>query len=278
MRFWKYHGLGNDFILFEEREAPKEPEIVRRLCDRHCGIGADGILYIGESDRADVSMTIMNSDGSEAEMCGNGIRCLAKHIWDLTGFQNEEMTIETLAGLMQVKRHAESDSAYQVAVNMGPAIMDCQGIPMECEGEFIDGEIEIDGRRLRGTAVSMGNPHFVIFEDMERREQDQLAPLIESLPLFPHRTNVEFASLTMRGLMVRVFERGSGWTLACGTGACAVAVATVVTGRLPHDREIRVTLPGGDLWITVPRDLSSVLMRGPAKRVYEGEIDPGDLR
>lgn len=278
MRFWKYHGLGNDFILFDDPGAPYDPETVRRLCDRHFGIGADGILYIVETDEADAGMRIMNSDGTEAEMCGNGIRCVAKHLYDITGLKKERMKIKTLAGLMEVDCQVSEGEVREVSVNMGTPSTDCRKIPMNCEGEFIEKEIDVAGKKITGTAVSMGNPHFVIFEEIPDEEQHWLGPAIEAHPAFPERVNVEFALQTGDGIRVKVYERGAGWTLACGTGACATAVAAAVTGRIPYDKEIRISLPGGDLWITVHKDLSKVIMRGPAARVFEGFIEIGDTK
>jgi len=277
LRFWKYHGLGNDFILFDDPAAPYDPETVRKLCDRHFGIGADGILYIGESINADASMRIMNSNGTEAEMCGNGIRCLAKHLYDIARLRKERMKIETLAGLMEIECHITGDTVSEVSVNMGTPSTDCKNIPMNCEGEFIEKEIDVKGRRITGTAVSMGNPHFVIFEEIPEEDQQWIGPAIESHPMFPERVNVEFAIQAEDGLKVKVYERGAGWTLACGTGACATAVAAAITGRIPFDREIRVSLPGGNLRIIVRKDLTDVIMRGPATRVFEGIIETGDM-
>ncbi|MFP4545410.1 MAG: diaminopimelate epimerase [Methanomassiliicoccales archaeon] len=271
MRFWKYHGLGNDFILLEDDgSVPKDPKTVRSLCQRRFGIGADGTLYLGTSQSADASMRIMNSDGSEAEMCGNGIRCLAKHLHGRVG--KERLTIDTKAGQMTVTCHLDNGEVVEVEVDMGPPILDCERIPMDCRGRFVAKDIEVDGRRLKGTAVSMGNPHFVTFEELSEGEMRRLGPMIEGHPSFPRRTNVEFVSVHHGGLRVEVYERGAGWTLACGTGACAATVAAALSGLVPFDREIRVTLPGGDLRVRVPEDLSSVLMTGPVERVYEGYI------
>jgi len=275
--FWKYHGIGNDFVLLEDYQgsAPKDPELVRSICDRHRGVGADGILYLGVSECADVSMRIFNADGSEAEMCGNGIRCLAKHVYEHTPLRKEELSIDTLAGVMRVRCHAEEGEVKEVRVNMGTARLDCSSIPMRCEGRFIDRDLEVDGMKVRGTAVSMGNPHFVTLQEFSREEMLTLAPLIERHPLFPRRTNVEFVSVGEE-LDVKVFERGVGWTLACGTGACAAAVAAALSGTIPYSKETRVRLPGGLLRISVPEDLSSVWMTGPAEFVFKGEIEQGE--
>jgi diaminopimelate epimerase len=281
VKFWKYQGLGNDFILLEDWDdsSPKDEKFVTRLCDRHFGIGADGILYLQQSDKADCRMQIMNSDGSEAEMCGNGIRCLAKHYYDYKE-KKERITVETLAGIMTLDLKIESGEANEVTVNMGPPRLKCKEIPMDCrdlptdeKGRFIESNILVDGRVINGTAVSMGNPHFITFEPFKDEEIDKLGPRMERHGLFPRRTNVEFASFDDDGLKARVFERGVGWTLACGTGACATVVAAVLTGRLPYDVENRIRLTGGELWVRLPKDLSAAYMRGPAYRVFKGEIE-----
>lgn len=277
MRFWKYQGLGNDFILLiDGREAVQDPEIIRSLCDRRFGIGADGVLFLVGSGKADAGMRIFNADGSEAEMCGNGIRCLAKHLYESGSVQKETMVIETLAGLKGVELTVERGVVTGVEVDMGPPSLECKTIPMDCQGQFIDEEIEVEEFRIRGTAVLMGNPHFVIFQDLSEEETLELGPLIEKHPLFPNRTNVEFVEIMKNGLKVSVYERGAGWTLACGTGASATAVAATLNGEAPFDEEIEVELPGGSLWITVPEDLSTVKMKGPAVRVFHGDIQLGD--
>ncbi len=278
MRFWKYHGLGNDFILMLDNEdrISRDPETIKSLCHRRFGIGADGVLFLGPSEKGDARMRIFNADGSEAEMCGNGIRCLAKHLYDFGSIVEETMIIETLAGLKEVKLSVEQGGVTEVEVDMGPPSLDCENIPMECEGRFIDEEIEVEGNRIRGTAVSMGNPHFVIFQDLSEAQKRELGPLIERHHLFPNRTNVEFVTPKESGLKVSVYERGTGWTLACGTGASATAVAATLNGKAPFDEKIEVELPGGSLWISVPQDQSSVRMTGPAVRVFEGDIQLGD--
>jgi diaminopimelate epimerase len=274
MRFWKYHGLGNDFVLVEnlKREAPQDPDFVRWVCDRRFGVGADGILYLEPSERADLAMRVMNSDGSEAEMCGNGIRCLAKHVYERGHKRTPRMSIETLAGVMNVEVEVLGEKVSTATVDMGRPRLDCAEIPMDCQGRFLDRSIDALGREVRGSALSMGNPHLVVFDPLSPEEMDALGPALHEHPLFPRRTNVEFVKSVNGILEVRVYERGAGWTLACGTGACAAAVAAALQGKADFDREVEVRLPGGSLWIKVHEDLSKVTMRGPAELVFEGRM------
>jgi len=273
--FWKYHGLGNDFVVVEDFDgtAPKEPDFVRSLCDRRFGVGADGILYVGRERHVDATMRVLNSDGSEAEMCGNGIRCVAKHLYDFGIVSRTKMRIGTLAGVKDIECLLADNKVKEVIVGMGSPSLECSKIPMNCEGSFIEKELQVAGRKVVGTAVSMGNPHFVTFDTLEHSEQDVLGPALESHSMFPRHTNVEFASQEGEAIGVRVLERGAGWTMACGTGACATAVAAVLTGRAKKGADVEVVLPGGSLWIKVSEDLSSVRMRGPAARIFRGETE-----
>jgi diaminopimelate epimerase len=273
--FWKYHGIGNDFILFEDLElkAPTSPEVVRRLCDRRIGIGGDGILYVQPDAGADAFMKIMNSDGSEAEMCGNGIRCVAKHLFDFAIAPSTRMSINTLGGVKDIEVKVVEGEVAAASVDMGAPRLDCRDVPMDCSGRFVEGEIEVGGFRIKGTGVSMGNPHFVTFQEFDEEEVRRLGPLIHAHPLFPRRTNVEFAHWAGNQLDVAVYERGAGWTQACGTGACAAAVAAGLTGISPLGKDVKVRLPGGDLTINVKKDLSMVRMTGPAARVFQGEME-----
>lgn len=274
MKFWKYHGLGNDFIVVEnDGSVPKGKDFVKKMCDRRLGIGADGILYIESTMKADARMVVLNSDGSEAEMCGNGIRCVAKHLYDRMGVKKQRMTVETKAGIKEIELFLKNDEVSEASVAMGAPQMTCERIPMIGTGEFIDEEIEVDGKVVRGTAVSMGNPHLVIFDDLREEEMRSLGPALERHERFPKRTNVEFVKAKDGVLHVQVFERGAGWTMACGTGACATAVAAAKRGSAPYDKDIEVHLPGGVLRIRVAKDLSGVVMRGPAARIYQGETE-----
>ncbi len=273
MRFWKYQGIGNDFIVVEDRDdsMTKDPDFVRLACDRSFGIGADGILYISDSPRADARMRVLNADGSEAEMCGNGIRCVAKHLYDSGWVPKESMSVDTLAGVLVIGVSVVDGKAEMLDVNMGAPILDGRKVPVDHDGEFVNGLIEVNGREIVATAVSMGNPHLVTFEEFSDEEMEELGPALESHPFYPRRTNVEFVTVKDGGLDVKVYERGAAWTLACGTGACAATVAAALNGTVPYDRPIKVSLPGGDLEITVAADLGHVMMSGPARLVFTGE-------
>lgn len=279
MKFWKYHGIGNDFILIYDQTGRLTPTAsgAARMCDRHYGIGGDGILLLSPASDADARMRIFNADGSEAEMCGNGIRCAAKYLYDHSIIKSKKMRISTLAGVKNVECIVKEGAVSEVIVDMGQAVLDCKKIPAKFDGEFIDKIIEIDGRKVKGTAVSMGNPHFVTFDDFTTEEKRILGPLLEKHSMFPKRTNVEFATVERDDIKVEVFERGAGWTLGCGTGACATTVAAAITRRVEFDKEIRVKLPGGSLIIVVPKTLTSILMRGPAVCVYEGNFNWSDF-
>jgi diaminopimelate epimerase len=205
-------------------------------------------------------------------MCGNGIRCLAKHVYDFGHRKDEKMTIETLAGIMNIRLDVENGEAVAATVEMGAPRLECKDIPVKGDGRFIDRAIEVEGRTLHGTAVSMGNPHLMIFDELSDQEVERLGPLVHAHHLFPRRTNVEFVKSVDGILDVRVYERGAGWTMACGTGACATAVAAGLLGKVPFGKEVQVRLPGGSLWIKVSKDLSMVTMRGPAALVFEGRM------
>jgi diaminopimelate epimerase len=288
--FIKVEGLGNDFILFDGLdgrlpvERLEQPDLVRRLCDRHTGIGADGILLLLPAEdpgSAHARMRILNSDGSEAEMCGNGIRCAAKILHDghpeLASIRSFE--IETGAG----RRTCELDlhgcgAVVAVRVDMGAPDLERSSLPMVGTGQFIEQPIEAGGRRLLGTAVSLGNPHLVIFTGADEEPEAlarSLGPLLERHPDFPRRTNVELARLGGEGgpIELWVWERGAGITRACGTGACATAVAAVATGRLAAGRPVEIHLPGGVLQVEVAPPLARVYMTGPAAEVFRGEVE-----
>ena len=240
MRFWKYEGIGNDFVVVEDRDdtMAKDPDFVRLVCDRSFGIGADGILYISDSPRADARMRVLNADGSEAEMCGNGIRCVAKHLHDSGWVSKDSMSIDTLAGVLVIGVTAVDGKAEMLDVNMGAPILDGRKVPVDHDGEFVNGVIEVDGREIVATAVSMGNPHLVTFESFSDEELEVLGPKLESHPFYPRRTNVEFVTVKDDGLDVKVYERGAAWTLACGTGACAATVAAALNGKVPYDKPV----------------------------------------
>lgn len=278
MNFVKMHGLGNDFVLLGDAAADDPAALSRRLCDRRFGIGADGLIFVLPSDSADFKMRIFNPDGSEPEMCGNGIRCAAKFYAERrtagrvdAGF---DLKVETLAGLRTVTVARGGDGAVErVTVDMGEPILEPPEIPVRMEGErVIDRPLDVDGERFTVTCVSMGNPHCVIFADEAPEDIDVagIGPRIENHPAFPNRTNVEFARVSGKNeVIVRVWERGAGETLACGTGACAAAVAGGLTGRLGE--RVTVRLPGGGLDIRWP-GAGPVYMTGPAVEVFSGTI------
>jgi diaminopimelate epimerase len=285
MRFGKYHGLGNDFLVVDLRDArgdeaaaAQDPEVVKALCDRQFGVGGDGVLAILPATSADARMRVLNSDGSEAEMCGNGIRCVAKYLHDRGGLRKDSIAIDTGAGRLVCDVHATAGSAETVTVQMGAPRLLRGEIPMTgpANERCIEQPLDVTGRPV--TAISMGNPHAITFvssRDEARTLAETIGPKVEHHPWFPRRTNAEFAHVVgRREIGLWVWERGCGITLACGTGACATTVAAVVTGRCDEGEEVRVHLPGGDLIITVARGLTGVAMRGPALFVFDGELDP----
>jgi diaminopimelate epimerase len=258
LRFAKYHGLGNDFVVVE---GPlMEADRARRLCDRRRGVGADGVLTVLPPRAGGAAaMHIYNSDGSVASMCGNGVRCVARWLAERRGLDGT-LVVETDAGPRACTVHrAASGEVEEVSVEMGPA---------RVEGEQ---EFRVGGEVLRGLRVSMGNPHAVFFDEASRRRAQAVGPEVEKA--VPGGVNAGFAAARAGGLDLVVWERGAGLTEACGTGACAAAVAAVRTGRVAAGAPVEVRLPGGALRITVAPDLSRVTMRGPAVRVFEGETD-----
>jgi diaminopimelate epimerase len=276
IEFSKYQGLGNDFILIDNRHTAKPiitPEQAIAICDRHFGIGADGVIFAlpGKAD-TDYTMRIYNSDGSEPEMCGNGIRCLAKFIADLEGNTevNKSYEIDTLAGLIVPKLEENGE----VTVNMGEPELTASKIPTTLtgvEGKVIAQPLKVADRTWLVTTVSMGNPHCITFvEDSKASALEQIGPLFEHHPVFPQRTNTEFIEVVKSDyIKMRVWERGAGITLACGTGACA----SVVAGVLNHqcDRSCTVELPGGCLQINWSAADNRVYMTGPATKVFQGQ-------
>lgn len=274
MNFCKMHGLGNDFILINgltENIAEDYNQLALKICHRNFGVGADGLMIVLPSDKADIKMRIFNSDGSEAEMCGNGIRCFAKYIYEEKIVFKNKMSVETKAGIMlpELTVNAE-DKVESVRVDMGKPQLERSKIPMKGkEGQVIEELLEVGGEKFKITAVSMGNPHCVIFvEDIDEFELVEWGPIIENHPLFPEKTNVEFAQMVNKEeIIMKVWERGSGITLACGTGACATLVAGVLTNRTRKKATIK--LPGGDLFIEW-EDNGHIYMTGPAQKVFRG--------
>lgn len=271
----KMHGLGNDFICLDHFLFPPEmdyPETARRLCHRQFGVGGDGLIVILSSDKADARMRIFNPDGSEPEMCGNGIRCFARYIYDAGYVKKNCLTVETLAGILTVELNISDGRVMGITVNMGEPKLSPADIPVIAGSDLVvEKEIEVCGRQLTFTAVSMGNPHCVIFcKDFNKLDFETLGPALENHYLFPKKTNVEFVRVdSPYEITVKVWERGAGPTLACGTGACAAVVAGVLEGRT--DRKVTVHLPGGDLFIEWYED-NQVYMTGPAAYVFRGSL------
>lgn len=274
INFTKSHGLGNDFIIIDDLEGRLDflPETVRRLCDRHLGIGADGLMIVKKSASADYLMDFRNADGSVAEMCGNGIRAFAKYVYERHQRQ-PVLEIETLAGVKTVELSAWDERAATVKVDMGEPIFDNSKIPVVAEGaDFINRPIEVSAKRFAATCLSMGNPHCVIFvSDPDEVDFAADGPLIESMEIFPNKTNVEFVRvLSKDSLSVKVWERGVGETSACGTGACAALVAAARNGLA--GRKAIVRLPGGDLSVTWRED-NHVTLSGLVEEVFTGRLN-----
>lgn len=272
MKFWKYHGLGNDFIIINnlDKSISLEPEKIEMMCHRRFGIGADGIVLVEKSDAADIRMTIYNSDGSRAEMCGNAIRCFSKYVYDHGIIKSDRIAIETDAGIMKINIKVEKEKVITAAVNMGNPDFEASkltsGFPKE---KLIDESISVDGETFNITSMIMGVPHTVIFTDnIEDEYVKHFGKLIENHKLFPKKTNVNFVKIIDReNIIIRTWERGAGYTYACGTGACACVAAGITQGLI--DEKVKVQLRGGDLVIHW-RDRGDIYMEGPATEVCEG--------
>jgi len=275
IRFWKMHGLGNDYIVIDNRDGKldgKNPgKIAEKICRRRFSIGADGLLLLCDSSVADVKMRIFNADGSEAEMCGNGIRCLAKYCFENSITRKTELRIETLAGIKTVWLNVEDGTVRSVTVDMGSPILERSQIPIVGEGRCIDEELKVEEEKFRVTCLSVGNPHCVIFVDnVDAFPVEKFGPRIENHPVFPNRTNVEFSQMIGNNEMkIRVWERGVGETLACGTGACAAVVAANLAGKISGG--CTVHLLGGDLKIEYKNE--RILMCGAAEKSFEGILE-----
>ncbi|HIY53595.1 MAG TPA: diaminopimelate epimerase [Candidatus Agathobaculum merdavium] len=272
------HGCGNNYIYFNcfDQTVPDPASLSVRLSEPHFGIGGDGVILINPSDKADAQMRIFNADGSEGKMCGNGIRCVGKYLYD-NGMTDGRTTvmIDTLSGVKTLELTVEDGKMLSARVDMGAAILKPADIPVDLEGDTVIGApLVIDEKVYHITCVSMGNPHCVIFldEDIDGLDLERIGPKFEHHALFPERVNTEFVNVLPDGtLKMRVWERGSGETWACGTGACAVGVAAVLTGRAGKDEDITVHLRGGDL--TVRYTDQTVFMTGAATTVFKGEIE-----
>jgi diaminopimelate epimerase len=278
LRFTKMHGIGNDYVYVNafESTVADPPAVARLVSPRRTGVGSDGLILIAPSSAADVRMEMYNADGSRGEMCGNGIRCVAKYAWDHGLARSNPMRIETDAGVKTVSLDVRGGDVAGITVDMGPPVLDPGGVPIAAAGRMVDAPFAIDGESLRITCLSMGNPHCVLFvPSTEDAPVTTLGPRIERHPLFPERVNVEFIEVVgtphADRLRMRVWERGSGETAACGTGACAAAVAGVLTGR--SRRNVAIDLVGGTLEIEWREADDHVYMTGPAAEVFSGEID-----
>ena len=275
MKFTKMQGLGNDYVYVNcmEQMVEDAAETARRVSDRHFGIGSDGLILICPSDKADFEMRMYNADGSRGEMCGNGIRCVGKYVYDYGLTDKTSLSVETLGGIKHLFLEVEDGKVSLVKVDMGPAILEPEKIPVTAEGSrVVDEPLQVDGKTFRMTCVSMGNPHAVIYvDDVQGMELEKTGPSFENHERFPNRINTEFAHVLDRNTVeMRVWERGSGETLACGTGACAVAVASILNGYT--EDQVTVRLLGGDLKIEWDREANKVYMTGPAEVVFDGEI------
>ena len=275
MKFTKMHGCGNDYVyvnLFEEHiDDPAEMSI--KVSDRHFGIGSDRLITIEPSDIAEFRMRIYNADGSEAEMCGNGIRCVAKYVYDHKLTDKTEISVQTGAGVKILKLFVEGDKVEQVTVDMGETVLAQAEIPVVADGDrVVDEPIEVCGKEWRMTCVSMGNPHAVVFvDDVENFELEKYGPHFENHERFPKRTNTEFVHVVSRTeAYMRVWERGSAETWACGTGTCATVMACILNGKT--DNKVLVHLRGGDLTIEYDEKTNHVFMTGPATEVFNGEV------
>ncbi|RME36402.1 MAG: diaminopimelate epimerase [Planctomycetota bacterium] len=278
MRFTKMHGLGNDYVFVDLfRERVEDPSALAwRISDRHTGVGSDGLILIAPSKRADVRMIVYNADGSSARMCGNGLRCVARYAVEHGLAPGPELTIETDAGLRQACCRMQDGRVAAVRVGMGVPSLRAVDLPARVEADsLVDHPVEAAGRSYRVTCVSIGNPHAVVFvDDLDAVMLDREGPALERHPWFPDRINVHFVRVESADrLRMRTWERGSGATRACGSGACAVCVAGVVTGR--SGRRVTVRLPGGELKVEWPEDAGSVYLTGPAEEVFTGDWPEG---
>ena len=281
MKFTKMHGLGNDYVYvncFEEK-IDNPPAVARFVSDRHFGIGSDGLIMINPSKTADFEMEMYKADGSRGEMCGNGIRCVAKYVYDYGLTDKTQISVETLGGIKYLDLTVEDGKVSQVKVDMGKPELEADLIPIISEREqVIDEPIEVDGKEYHMTGVSMGNPHAVIYvDDVKGLDLEKIGPKFENHERFPKRINTEFVHCIDRQTVeMRVWERGSGETLACGTGACAVAVSSILNNLT--DTRVTVKLLGGDLQIEWDREKDRVFMTGPATVVFDGVIDITEIK
>ncbi len=275
MKFTKMHGCGNDYVYvncFKEQVADPS-QLAIQVSDRHFGIGSDGLILICPSEQADFRMRMFNADGSEGKMCGNGVRCIAKYVYDYGLTNKTNISIETKGGIKYLELHVENGKVQTVKVDMGEPVLNVKEIPVDWKSENMIGEkVRIDGQEYEMTCVSMGNPHAVVWvEDTASLPLEKIGPVFETHPMFPERVNTEFVQIiNKKEVNMRVWERGSGETLACGTGACATAVACILNGKT--EEEVVIHLLGGDLKIQYDKKTNHVFMTGPATTVFDGEI------
>lgn len=275
MKFVKMHGCGNDYVYVDctKELIDNIPETARKLSDRHYGIGSDGLILIRPSKEADFMMDMYNYDGSRSQMCGNGIRCVGKYVYDNGLTDKKHIKVETLSGVKDLELFTEDGKVQSVTVDMGKPILTPSLIPVDLDMDMVINEpITVNGEIYKITCVSMGNPHAVVFvEDIKNVPLEIVGPLFESHEIFPERVNTEFVHVINRShIDMRVWERGSGETLACGTGACASVMACILNGLTDH--EVRVTLLGGDLIVRYDEKVDIVYMTGPAVTVFHGEL------
>ena len=281
MKFTKMHGCGNDYVYVHcmEKMLEDPDKVSRFVSDRHFGVGSDGLILICPSDQADFRMAMYNADGSEGEMCGNGIRCVAKYVYDYGLTDQTSISVETKGGIKYLDLTVKEGKVSLVKVNMGSPILKPSLIPIRSDKEqFVDEPVTVDGKVYRMTGVSMGNPHVVTFvDDTASLNLEKIGPSFENHELFPNRINTEFVQVLSRHeINMRVWERGSGETLACGTGTCASAVACVLNGKT--DEHLTVHLLGGDLEIFYDRANDTVWMTGPASVVFDGELSEESIK
>ena len=276
MEFTKMQGCGNDYVYVNgfENKIDNPNKLSEIVSDRHFGIGSDGLIVINPSEKADFKMSMYNADGSRGKMCGNGIRCVAKYVYDYGMTDKTTITVETLSGIKTLELNVKNDKVETVKVNMGTPILLPKDVPVVSDKDkVVDEPIVIDDKEYRITCVSMGNPHAITFiENTDDLEIETIGPKFENNPIFPDRVNTEFIQVLDRNTVkMRVWERGSGETFACGTGACATVVACVLNGLT--DDKVTVKLLGGDLFIEYNREENTVYMTGPAKVSFTGKIE-----
>ena len=276
MKFTKMQGAGNDYIYVDcTKKLLKNPsKTAIKVSERHFGIGSDGMILIKSSDKADFFMEMYNADGSQGKMCGNGIRCVGKYVYDNKMTDKTTITVETLSGIKTLVLNVEDDKVKTVRVNMGSPILESAKVPVVSEKDkVIDEPVMVNNKEYRITCVSMGNPHAITFvDDIDSLDIEHIGPMFEKKEIFPEQVNTEFIQVVSRDVIkMRVWERGSGETLACGTGACASVVACVLNG-LTEDK-VTVKLLGGDLFIEYNRDEDAVYMTGPARITFTGEFN-----